>query len=55
MLSQEAIREFKTIYCSTYGIDLSIAEATELATHLIRFYKLVLNQKEMQNEREKNS
>jgi hypothetical protein len=41
MLSKEAIEEFQSIYARTYGEKLSLAEATERATRLISFYKVV--------------
>ncbi len=52
MLTKEATNEFRNIYKSTFGIDLSTDEAAELAMHLIRFYKIV-HKKETRHEHSK--
>lgn len=42
MLGKEAIEEFQAIYLKEFGKRLSIEEATEHATNLLRLYKSVL-------------
>ncbi len=42
MLSKYAVEDFKAIYRNQYKIELSDAEATEMANNLIQLYKAVL-------------
>jgi hypothetical protein len=42
MLPKEAIDEYKVLYKERYGVDLSDAEASFRANHLVDFYKAVL-------------
>ena len=42
MLSKQAIEEFQKLYQETFGTELSFAEATEQASQLLKFYKIVL-------------
>lgn len=42
MLSEDAIKEYINIYKDEFGITLSKAEATEQATRLLEFFKILL-------------
>ncbi|MGR3174599.1 MAG: hypothetical protein ACUZ8N_08385 [Candidatus Scalindua sp.] len=53
MLSEQAIEEFKIIYRTQYGKELSFADATKHANSLIRLYKAVLSP--LCNEASQNS
>ena len=52
MLSKQAIEEYKTIYRTQYGKELSLAEATKQANNLIRLYKTILSP--LKNETSQN-
>lgn len=43
MLSKLAVEEFQKIYEKEFGIRLSMTEATEQASNLIRLFKSVLS------------
>jgi len=43
MLTKEAIEEFRDVYYREFGIRLSMTEATEQASNLIRLFKSVLS------------
>ena len=40
-LSPEAIKDFKTIYHTEYGIELSDAEAAEMARNLLSLFQVI--------------
>jgi len=44
MLTKESIESFQEIYQQTFGAKLSIDEATEQSSNIIRLYKLVLSE-----------
>ena len=52
MLTKEAIESFQEIYQQEFGKELSVSDATEQGSDLIRLYKLVLsaNQGDASNE-----
>jgi hypothetical protein len=41
MISEKALKEYKTIYKKEYGIDLSDKEALEQATRLLNLMKII--------------
>lgn len=42
MLSQKAIKDFKKIWKDEFGRDISIAEAEEQGTRLLKFFELLI-------------
>ena len=43
MLPKESIEEYKVLYKKRFGVDLSDAEASFRANHLVDLYKAVLS------------
>ena len=55
MLSEKAISEFQELYFKEFGKRLSLEEATEKATGLLRLYKAVMGEPNGRNHgREKD-
>ena len=55
MLTKEAIEEFQDVYFKEFGIRLSMTEATEKASDLMRLYNSVLSEKEDGSRNEKKN
>lgn len=56
MLPPHAIEEFQKLYFEKYGVRLSFEEATQKATDLLRFYKIIFtthNQDDLENGQKK--
>ncbi len=53
MLSEKAVQEFRDLYKSEFGIELSLEDATEKAYRLIGFYKAVFREPPANQENEK--
>lgn len=48
MLSRQAIEEFQSLYRQKFGRELSLQDATEQATNLLRLYKSIFKTKNHQ-------
>lgn len=55
MLPPEAIEEYKTLYKKRFGVDLSDAEASFRANHLVDLYKAVRGEPSPVSETEKEN
>lgn len=50
MLSEEAISEFRGLYKTQFGVELTLDDATQLAYRLLGLYKAVLGSPQQSKE-----